>query len=136
MATFQESGHPIFCGTIPFVPKNAKKEKTERKLRHITLQNPKLQSSCYALLFPSISSVFCGAVADWCEKFTQRAEDHVSPSTGSIGSPRSFVTLVTVDNRLPYVFVQIILLQHGYCTFVIILFEPFSRLFINLTMCE
>ena len=30
---------------------------------------------------------------------------------------------------------QVILLQHGCCTFVIILFGPFSRLFINLTMC-
>ena len=29
----------------------------------------------------------------------------------------------------------IILLQHSYCTFVIILFGPFTRLFINLTMC-
>ena len=29
----------------------------------------------------------------------------------------------------------ITLLQHSYCTFVIILFGPFSRLFINLTMC-
>ena len=26
-------------------------------------------------------------------------------------------------------------LQHSYCTFVIILFGPFSRLFINLTVC-
>ena len=51
------------------------------------------------------------------------------------GSPRPFVTSVTVDNRLPYAFVQIILHQHGYCTFVIILFGPFTRLFINLTMC-
>ena len=25
--------------------------------------------------------------------------------------------------------------QHGYCTFVIILLGPFTRLFINLTMC-
>ena len=30
----------------------------------------------------------------------------------------------------------ITLLQHSYCTFVIILFGPFSRLFMNLTMCE
>ena len=49
--------------------------------------------------------------------------------TVDIGSPLSLVTFVTVDNRLPYVFVPIILLQ-------IILFGPFSRLFINLTMCE
>ena len=55
--------------------------------------------------------------------------------TLDIGSPRSFVTFVTVDNRMPYVFVPIILLQHGYCTLVIILFGPFTRLFINLTMC-
>ena len=52
-----------------------------------------------------------------------------------IGSPRPFVTFDTIDKRLPYAFVQIILLQHGYCTFVIILFGPFTRLFINLTMC-
>ena len=55
--------------------------------------------------------------------------------TFDIGSLRSLVTFVTVDNRLPYAFVQIILLQHGYCTFVIILLGPFTRLFINLTMC-
>ena len=30
---------------------------------------------------------------------------------------------------------QLILLQHGSCTFVTILFWPFTRLFINLTMC-
>ena len=51
-----------------------------------------------------------------------------------IRSPRSVVTLVTVDNRLPYIFMPIILLQHGYCTFVIILFGTFTRLFINLAM--
>ena len=55
--------------------------------------------------------------------------------TLDIGSPRSVVTFVTVDNRLPSVFVRLILLQHGYCTLVIILFGPFARLFINLTMC-
>ena len=50
-------------------------------------------------------------------------------------SPRSAVTFVTVDNRLPCSIVQVILLQHGYCTFVTILFGSFTRLFINLTMC-
>ena len=46
--------------------------------------------------------------------------------------PRSIVTLV--GNRSS--FMPVTLLQHSYCTFVIILFGPFSRLFINLTMCE
>ena len=46
------------------------------------------------------------------------------------------MTGVTVDIGLPYIFVPIILLQHGYCTFVIILFGPFTWLFINLTMCN
>ena len=55
--------------------------------------------------------------------------------TFDIGSPRSVVTFVKIDNKLPYAFVQTILLQHGYCTFVIIRFGPFTRLFINLTMC-
>ena len=55
--------------------------------------------------------------------------------TIGIGPPRSVVTFVTVDNKLPYAFVQIILLQHSYSTSVIILFGPFSRLFINLTVC-
>ena len=55
--------------------------------------------------------------------------------TFDIGSPRSVVTSVTVDNRLPYAVVQTILLQHGHCTFVIICFGPFITLFINLTMC-
>ena len=53
-----------------------------------------------------------------------------------IGSPRSVVTFVTVDNKLPYAFVQTILLQHGYYSFVIIRFGPFRLLFINLTVCE
>ena len=43
------------------------------------------------------------------------------------GLPRSTATFVTVNNKLPYAFVQIILLQHGYCTFVIILFGPFHQ---------
>ena len=28
------------------------------------------------------------------------------------------------------------LLQHGHCTFLTILFRPFARLFINLAMCK
>ena len=46
----------------------------------------------------------------------------------------SIVTFNIVDNRFPYVFVPIILLQHGHCTLVIILFGPFTRFFTNLTM--
>ena len=41
------------------------------------------------------------------------------------GRPRSLVIFRQVDNKLPYIFVPIILLQHGYCTFVIILLRPF-----------
>ena len=53
-----------------------------------------------------------------------------------IRSSRSLVKDETVDNKLPYIFVPIILLQHGYCTFAIILvWDLFTRLFINLTMC-
>ena len=52
-----------------------------------------------------------------------------------IRSSRSVVTFTMVDNSLPYIFMQIILLQHRYCTLVIILFGPFTRLFINLTVC-
>ena len=55
-------------------------------------------------------------------------------STVLIRSPRSFVTFVKVGKRLPCIFVPIILLQHGHCTLGIILFVPFTRLFINLTM--
>ena len=55
--------------------------------------------------------------------------------TVDIGSSRSVVTFVTVDNGLPYAFVQIILLQHSYWTLVIILFGPFTRLLINLMVC-
>ena len=54
--------------------------------------------------------------------------------TIQIRSPRPFVIFVTVDNKLPYIFVPIFL-QHGCCTFVIILWRHFSRLFINLMMC-
>ena len=35
----------------------------------------------------------------------------------------------------PRSIMQLILLQHGHCTFVIILFGPFDGLFINLSMC-
>ena len=52
-----------------------------------------------------------------------------------IKSPRSVVIFTMADNRLPYIFVPIILLQHSYCTLVFILFGPFTRLFINLTVC-
>ena len=47
------------------------------------------------------------------------------------GLPRSIVTFVTVHNKLPCSIMQVILLQHGCCTFVIILCVPFTRLFIN-----
>ena len=46
--------------------------------------------------------------------------------------PRSIMTFVI---RLPCSIMKVILLQHGYCTFVINLFGPCTRLFINLTMC-
>ena len=52
-----------------------------------------------------------------------------------IRSPLSVVTFTMADNRLPYIFLPITLLQHSYCSLVIILFGPFTRLFINLTMC-
>ena len=42
---------------------------------------------------------------------------------------------VTVDNGLPRSIMQLMLLQHSYCTFVIILFGPSARLFVNLAMC-
>ena len=48
---------------------------------------------------------------------------------------RSIMTFVMVHNRSPCSIMQVILLQHGYCTFVIILFGPFTKLFINLPMC-
>ena len=54
--------------------------------------------------------------------------------TIDIKSTRSLVIFVTFDNKLPYIVVPIILLQHGYCTFVIILWRPFTKLFINLMM--
>ena len=38
------------------------------------------------------------------------------------------VTGVTADNGLPHSIMQLILLQHGYCTYVIIRFAPCSRL--------
>ena len=50
-------------------------------------------------------------------------------------SPWSIVTFNKVEKRFPYTFMPITLFQHSYCTFVIILFRPFCRLFINLTMC-
>ena len=52
-----------------------------------------------------------------------------------IRSPRSVVTFVKVDDRLPFIFIPIILLQHDYCNIVIILFGPLTWLFINLTVC-
>ena len=48
-----------------------------------------------------------------------------------VDDPRSIVTVVGNTSS----FMPITLLQHSYCTFVIILFGPFSRLFINLTVC-
>ena len=45
------------------------------------------------------------------------------------------VTGATVDNGLLRSIMQLILLQHGYCTFVIILFGTFAKLLFNLSMC-
>ena len=45
------------------------------------------------------------------------------------------VTCVTANNGFPRPTVQLMLLQHSYCNFVIFLFGPVTRLFINLTMC-
>ena len=47
-----------------------------------------------------------------------------------IRSLRSLVTFLSLLTTVP-----IILLQHCYCTFVIVLCVPFTWLFINLTMC-
>ena len=46
---------------------------------------------------------------------------------------RALVTYVTANNGFRSI-VQLMLLQHGYCTFVTILFWPFAGLFINLAM--
>ena len=48
---------------------------------------------------------------------------------------RTTMTFVMVHNRLPHIFMPINLLQHGYFTFLIMLFGLFARLFINLTLC-
>ena len=45
------------------------------------------------------------------------------------------MTGVMANNGFLRFIVQPMLLQHGYCTFVIFLFGPFTRLFVNLTMC-
>ena len=45
------------------------------------------------------------------------------------------MTRVMANNGLPRSIMQLKLLQHGHCTFVIILFGPFAGLFINLAMC-
>ena len=45
------------------------------------------------------------------------------------------VTCVTANNGFHRSIVQLMLLQHSCCTFVIILFGPFSRLIINLAIC-
>ena len=42
---------------------------------------------------------------------------------------------VSIQNRSACSNMQLMLLQHGYCIFVTILFRPFARLFINLAMC-
>ena len=59
---------------------------------------------------------------EWESRVVVPTRDHVL-----IGSLRSLVTFVMVDNKLPYAFVQIILLQHSYCTLVTILLRPFAR---------
>ena len=45
------------------------------------------------------------------------------------------MTSVTVDVGLLRSIMQLMLFQQSYCTFVIVLFGPSTRLFINLTMC-
>ena len=45
------------------------------------------------------------------------------------------MTGVTIYCKLLRSITQLMLFQHDYCTFVIILFGPFIRLFIKLTMC-
>ena len=56
-------------------------------------------------------------------------------STILIRSPQPVVIFAKVESRSPYILAPIILFQHNYCTLVIILFRPFTRLFINLTVC-
>ena len=97
---------------------------------------------CISELFRKIDDNFGGSMS-WktqpqlpCIRWTAPNRSVALRVTGvTAGSPRSVVTFVTVDNGLPRSIMQLILLQHGYCTFVIILFGPFTRLFINLTMC-
>ena len=53
-----------------------------------------------------------------------------------VGHNRSvaLVTRVTANNGSPRSIMQLILLQHGYCTFAIILWRPFAGPFFNLAM--
>ena len=85
---------------------------------------------CMSVLFRRID---LGGVMSWNTQPNCRALDDrrpVDPRSNSWsrffpGRPWSTVTIV--DNKFPYTFMPITLLQHSYCTFVIILFGPFSR---------
>ena len=54
--------------------------------RYTTTQIQRQQSCYFAQLFPSITSVSTGAVADWCEELTQQISDHSSSSTGNLAA--------------------------------------------------
>ena len=94
---------------------------------------------CMSELFRKTGDNFGGSLS-WNTQPNYRVFDDLHPTgpcfnswrvvTLYNGLPRSIVTFVTVNNRLPCSIVQVILLQHGYCTFV-----TFTRLFINLSVC-
>ena len=70
------------------------------------------------------------------ELFRKIDEDFGGSISGKYATQLSCIWWVSILIKSPCSVVMLILLQHGYCTFVIILFKPFCRLFINLTMCE
>ena len=65
----------------------------------------------------------------WSAKRWSSSQLFITPL---IRFPWPIVTLVGNGSS----FMPITFLQHSYCTFVTILFRPFAKLFINLTMCE
>ena len=81
MATFRERGYLIFCGTTPLT-RGTLKSKGEGK----TSIHDHAEAGTADLLLRTFFSVdqlsIYGAVADWCDELTQRAEARPSLSSG------------------------------------------------------
>ena len=79
--SFKASGHPLFRGTCRLSRAPLKSKGGGKTSIHFNADPHTADLLLLTIVFVNQLSIY-GAVADWCHELTQRAEAHLSLSTG------------------------------------------------------